>query len=1462
MKSILSILIFLGMGYGLSAQYQFIENKGQWNKKVLFKAYVDAGEVMLEQDGLRFLFYNGQQVEAHHNGTSSDSLLDCHAIKLQFMGAQEASQVLTAVKNPTLFNYFRGNNPSRWVNGAAAYERITLRNVYPGIDFELYSFQYKIKYNFIVHPGAHPSDIAMRYLGADSLVLRQGNLHIATSLRPLVEERPYCYQTLAGQRTVEIPSHFVLEGDVLRVALDKPPKKSYPLVVDPTLVFATFSGSTADNFGFTATHDLDGNAYSGGTVYWFGFPVTLGAFQLSWHDGVDVDSWIGDLRRDIGILKYSPDGTKLLYATYLGGSHNEDPHSMVVNSDNELIVFGNTGSSDFPVSVSAFDTSFNGAYDIFLARLSPDGSRLLASTFVGGRGRDGLNGQQILGGSGKSNTNPLGFNYGDEYRGEVQVDEFDQVYVASVSTSDDFPVTSTAFQYTKKGKHDAVVFCLDKKLSALLGATYFGGVENDACYAIGFDPAGNVVVAGGSKSPGLPFVTSAFQPTLFGGIDGILARFDPKLEKLLSGTYFGMANRDQAYFLQTDELGGVHITGQTFSDTFYHVNAKYHTPAGKQYLAGFDTTFTQLHYAATFGSGRQEPDLSPSAFLVDQCGRLYLTGWGGRANFGGWASDLPIPNPSTAIKSQTKGSDFYLAVFGAGMDNILYGSYFGGDTAAEHVDGGTSRYNRAGIVYQSVCAGCGAGSSDFPVTKGVVSETNNAATGNLCNNALFKLDFDAPVLFADFDVLPAYCHGTTIQPINRSTNALDYAWDFGDGNTYTTASPTHQYADTGQYTITLIVSNIYSCPGKDTFTRTVWLYTRSGAGFTTAADACGRVYDFINTSNPAQTFHWAFGDGKHSKYIEPSHIYADTGKYTVRLLTDSGTSCADSAFLPIVVGGTHANFNFLTDSCGRYVSFFDKSNGAFSWYWTMEPGVFDTDNNPSHAFSDTGTYTVSLVINKGHVCSDSLARKVKVKIFNRLADMSLAIDSCSFTGLAIANGRAWSGYKWIQQDTIWGDSLFFNTNGPGLYPITLVADPFSFCPDTTVRYLSLDPLPICDFEVVTDTCLSKIYTLNKSINAHAYSWWVEGLKSTQENPTFTLTDTGLYQVGLVANPFSGCADTLVVPAHLQRLGYALFGAEVLPCSQQVAITNESVNADSLFWVLGPKAGQVHWSNDTLTFASKGYKVLTLITNPDAGGCSDTFEQKFYLPPSPQANFQPFTDTCLSVRVFERQGLDYPRVQWYLDGSPRQLGDTLRIQLADTLGHLVRLEVTDSNGCTDTISTWLRIRHLERAAFAANIDSCTGQVEVENLSVGAFSYTWYLQGQEFSRDFLPRFGLASMPEYQVLALRINDGYPCADSISRELYFHMLQPHELEVPNVISPNGDGKNDRIYLPDITNHCYDAKLEIFNRWGVKVYEAQGKELAWDAKNAAGSGLNPGVYYYFLTIGDHVGHGSITVVR
>jgi hypothetical protein len=267
-------------------------------------------------------------------------------------------------------------------------------------------------------------------------------------------------------------------------------------------------------------------------------------------------------------------------------------------------------------------------------------------------------------------------------------------------------------------------------------------------------------------------------------------------------------------------------------------------------------------------------------------------------------------------------------------------------------------------------------------------------------------------------------------------------------------------------------------------------------------------------------------------------------------------------------------------------------------------------------------------------------------------------------------------------------------------------------------------------------------------------------------------------------------------------------------------------------VLGPKAGQVHWSNDTLTFASKGYKVLTLITNPDAGGCSDTFEQKFYLPPSPQANFQPFTDTCLSVRVFERQGLDYPRVQWYLDGSPRQLGDTLRIQLADTLGHLVRLEVTDSNGCTDTISTWLRIRHLERAAFAANIDSCTGQVEVENLSVGAFSYTWYLQGQEFSRDFLPRFGLASMPEYQVLALRINDGYPCADSISRELYFHMLQPH------------------------------AKLEIFNRWGVKVYEAQGKELAWDAKNAAGSGLNPGVYYYFLTIGDHVGHGSITVVR
>ena len=146
-----------------------------------------------------------------------------------------------------------------------------------------------------------------------------------------------------------------------------------------------------------------------------------------------------------------------------------------------------------------------------------------------------------------------------------------------------------------------------------------------------------------------------------------------------------------------------------------------------------------LDVLGVFGTGSGQVDIALSAFLVDNCDNIYVSGWGGSTNGSQSATSSTttgLPVTSDCHQCQTDGSDFYLIVLEENMQSLLYASFFGGNQSNEHVDGGTSRFDKDGIVYQSVCAGCG-GNSDFPTTPGAWSNTNNAHN---CNIAAFKFD--------------------------------------------------------------------------------------------------------------------------------------------------------------------------------------------------------------------------------------------------------------------------------------------------------------------------------------------------------------------------------------------------------------------------------------------------------------------------------------------------------------------------------------------------------------------------------------------------------------------------------------------------------------------------------------------------------------------------------------------------
>ncbi|MCX6190441.1 MAG: hypothetical protein NTW54_12770 [Bacteroidetes bacterium] len=274
-------------------------NKGQFESHVLYKALIPGGILFVEKNCLTYCLVEGEAFKKYHDTRLPGTVVKGHAFKVWFDGCNES--ITSKEEQPTseYYNYFLGSDPSKWASRVYGAHKITLINIYNKIDIEIFSTQGQfLKYNFIVHPGGNISNIKLRYEGIENLHLEHGNISIPTSLGPMLEEAPI---SLQDQKTVS--SKFNITGSTITYEVNKY-DQSKTLIIDPKVVFSTFSGSFADNWGFTGTYDNSGNGYSGGTVYNIGYPVTIGAFQKVFNDGVFVNTSVGEYARDAGILKY------------------------------------------------------------------------------------------------------------------------------------------------------------------------------------------------------------------------------------------------------------------------------------------------------------------------------------------------------------------------------------------------------------------------------------------------------------------------------------------------------------------------------------------------------------------------------------------------------------------------------------------------------------------------------------------------------------------------------------------------------------------------------------------------------------------------------------------------------------------------------------------------------------------------------------------------------------------------------------------------------------------------------------------------------------------------------------------------------------------------------------------------------------------------------------------------------
>ena len=1445
------------MGQGSSIF--FIENKNQWPENVLFRSQLYGGYVFLEKNGLTYYFFDSENIKHSHGSytTTEDDLrksfdafiekneqpevvhedappetFKAHAYKVSFANMSSRTKIYGNNCTPYTENYIKGSDSKKWAKNVRSFNDVLYENLYHNIDLHVYGAPTSLKYDFIIKPGGNPQKIMLEYSDVPSMrVLQNGTLEITTSVNEVYEQKPYAYQIIDND-TIEIPCAYHLEHFSVTYDLGAY-NRNYAVYIDPDLIFSTYSGSTADNWGFTATYDSENNAYLGGIVEGFGYPVTMGAIQTDYAGG----AW------DIGLIKFDETGKNRLYATYLGGSSSEMPHSLIANSKNELLILGTTGSADFP-TLNGYQPTFMGGdsilydntilfengVDMFICRLSPDGTTLLSSTFLGGTKNDGINF------SWETNLeyghDSLYYNYGDGARGEIMIDKDDNVYIASTSFSNDFPIVN-GFQSTFGGMQDGIVCKLDPSLSTLEWSSYIGGDSKDAAYSIDIDNGNSAFVTGGTCSSTLNLPAGGYQPTRIGGtVDAFILKVDTEMGTLLNGSYFGSTGYDQAHFVRVNSEGNAFLFGQTTATgNTLILNAAYNIPNSGQFLASFSNDLSTLNWSTVFGTGSGTPNISPTAFEVDICNRIYLAGVGREWNdqpqwykYGstglflydyGWLSIAGTKGMETtddAYQSKTDGKDFYIMVTDDKANSLNYATFFG-ETAdgyitydpitneytdygcaasgRDHVDGGTSRFDANGYIYQSVCASCGA-CNGFPVSPkpGVWSTKNNS---NNCNSAIMRFMIDFGLIRANFEVPEIGCASKELSfenttEIHYNNPHVAYLWDFGDGESSTEFSPTHTYSEVGSYTVTLWVKDESSCNQSDSVSKTFEIVTKKR--FETFADqniCLGETVDIgiPNEYDENLDYSWSPDDW----ITDPSqpHTTATPEDTVTYELTVTSGWC--QTIYKQTVNTYNDNYHIkqikianggLPKVCrGESIKLIVETNAPSQRFLWATDRNFQQIVNPDFSMdyvtlwpTETTKYYIKTL---STYCEFEAIDSITIEVFyNKITALGdTLVCSGDYAPVSVENDNPENilYYTWTPQNIIRSGG---NTEQAIVHPtsttdVIVYATDAVGCQYTDTVHIDVDELEITMENYQPISCYGKsdaqFEVVPIGFPPYEYLW--------EDNNS---TAIGRYNVGkgiykVVITDSLGCKNALTIniqePDSL-KIDTAIYTNETCAsaCNGTIALTvSGGTQPYSYLWNNGKKT-------KNLQDLCPGHFMATVT---DAHGCQASLKKRITI-------------------VLEEK---LPELDAYADSPVIFIGK--------------KTEIHATKYPNDTISyIWKPNIWLE-----------------DNLS----ATTWVTPDVELQIDF---------------KVTATDRYGCRNTDTVHLISAewVCDKPFIFVPTAFTPNNDGKNDVIQVN--SGVLSDLNFAIFDRWGEKIFETTSTNEAWDG-TYHGKLLGPQVFVYYL---------------
>ena len=659
---------------------------------------------------------------------------------------------------------------------------------------------------------------------------------------------------------------------------------------------------------------------------------------------------------------------------------------------------------------------------------------------------------------------------------------------------------------------------------------------------------------------------------------------------------------------------------------------------------------------------------------------------------------------------------------------------------------------------------------------------------NACDTDSVQININLPVIQsanAAFTLTVDTCTGI-VTFNNQSTNSLSFIWHFGDGDSSIQSNPTHQYAQSGNYNVTLFAADI--C-GGDTLVvpLTLTISPQPTPAFSLTLDSCTYQLNFTNQSLNSSAYLWQFGDNDSSSLVSPSHQYQDSGNYVVTLYSTNGCGM-DSISQNIYIPGipvADASFQYTLDTCLKTVSFNNLSNSSFSYFWSFSDGTTSSSVSPSHTFADSGSYQVILV----------------------------ASNSCN------------------------ADSAI------------------------VIIYIPDVPVALSAFTYSLDTCTQTVTFNNMSNNGNSFLWnFGDGSNSITTDPIHPFNQPGIYQVNLIVNGVCNSdTSSIQINIPLSVAPVSLFNFVLDSCSLNVTFNNNSQNTQFSQWNFGDNNSDTSFNSFHL-YADTGTYIVSLITTNFCG--SDTLQIPLHIihPPSPDADFSFFLDSCIGVLTLSNNSANANSYFWSFGNGDSSNLVSPSISYPDTGNYLITL--ISFGPCE--IDSFQSIVYIPLpppviADFSLQIDTCSNTVTFTNQSVNGVSFQWYFMDGDSSIDSSPAHTYSLAGTYEVLLIATNSA-GCSDSLSRSIELLNDTFGNIFIPNCFTPNNDGLNETFKIQTI-NNCIDYKLEVYNRWGQLIYSTSDLTKEWDGRFNSRD-VPEGVYYYLFSGKNISKKGSISIFR